>query len=75
VSGALQTRGGADVPLKKALDGYTAVSAQPGDVATVRAANKSALEAVAIALQTVAGQFWANADFQTAYQNALAALP
>jgi hypothetical protein len=41
----------------------------------VRAANKSALEAVAIALQTVAGQFWANADFQTAYQNALAALP
>jgi hypothetical protein len=58
--------------LKKALDAYTLVSAQPSDAASVRAANKAALEAEAIAMQTVAGQFWTDTGFQTAYQNALA---
>jgi hypothetical protein len=72
VSTVLQARGGADTPLKKALDAYTMVSAQPGDAAAVGAVNKTALEAVAIAMQTVAGQFWTDTGFQTAYQNALA---
>ena len=72
VASVLQARDGADAALKKALDAYTTLAAQPGDAGSVHAANKTALEGVAIAMQTVAGQFWTDPGFQTAYQNSLA---
>lgn len=68
VSPVLQAKNGADAPLKKALDTYTPLAAQAGEAAKVRAAEKAAVEAAAIAQQVVAGQFWTDSKFQEAYQ-------
>jgi hypothetical protein len=46
-----------DASLKKALDAYAGLADKAGDAAKVRAANKSAVEAVAVAQQSVVGQF------------------
>ena len=58
VAGPLKAKS-ADAPLKKALDGYVGLADKPGDAAKVRAAHKTAVEAVAVAQQSVVGQFWA----------------
>lgn len=68
VSSALQAKSGADAPLQKALETYRDVAGQPGDLDAVRAANKAAVEAVAVAQQTVVGQFWTEPTFKDAYQ-------
>ncbi|MCX6023371.1 MAG: hypothetical protein NTZ05_16910 [Chloroflexi bacterium] len=73
VSALLQAKTGADAPLKKALDAYVALAGQAGDAAKVRAANKTAIEAAAIAQQAAEGQFWTDAKFQEAYQKAVSA--
>jgi hypothetical protein len=72
VSTALQAKGGADGPLQKALETYRDVAGQPGDADAVRAANKAAVEAVAVAQQAVVGQFWTEPAFKAAYQRAVA---
>jgi len=48
----------ADAALKAALTNYATATSADGDGAMVRAHAKSAFEAVAIAQQTIAGQFW-----------------
>jgi hypothetical protein len=73
VTSTLQAKGGADAPLQKALEAYRTVAAQPGDAAAVRAANKAAIEAVAVAQQAVVGQFWTDSAFKDAYQRAMSA--
>jgi hypothetical protein len=70
----LQARAGADAPLQKALDAYVAAANQGTDGGQVHAANKAAIEAVAIGQQVLAGQFWTDTTFQTAYKTALASL-
>ena len=70
----LQARAGADAPLQKALDAYVAAANQGIDGGQVHAANKAAIEAVAIGQQVLAGQFWTDSTFQTAYKTALASL-
>jgi hypothetical protein len=47
-----------DAGLRKALDAYVGVADKAGDAAKARAANKSAVEAVAVAQQSLVGQFW-----------------
>ena len=61
----------ADAALKTALDNYEKVAGAAGDAAKVRAANQAARDAVAVAQQAVAGQFWTDAKLQST----LAALP
>ena len=73
VSAALQARGGADAAVKKALDTYAPLAEQAGDAAQTEAANKAAIEAIAIGQQALVGQFWTDAGFMQAYQAALAA--
>jgi hypothetical protein len=70
VAAGLQARGGADAAVKKALDGYAALAEQAGDSAQTQAANKAAIEAIAIGQQAVVGQFWTDAGFVMAYQAA-----
>ena len=70
VKPALQPKA-ADAALKTALDNYGNLAGAAGDATKVRAANRAALDAVAIAQQSVAGQFWTDAKLQSA----LAALP
>ena len=70
----LQARAGSDAPVQKALDAYIQAANQATDAAQARAANKAAVEAVAIAQQVLAGQFWTDPGFQTAYRNALASV-
>ncbi len=67
----LQAKAGADVAPKKALDAYMVSAGQAGDAKTATAANKAAVEAVAIAQQAVVGQFWTDPKFQEAFQQAL----
>lgn len=55
-----------DVAFKAALDAYAALAGAAGDAAKVAAANKAALEAGEVALQGVAGQFWADPKLQAA---------
>jgi TetR/AcrR family transcriptional repressor of nem operon len=74
VAGSLQARAGADGPVHKALDTYIAAATGGSDADQVHAANKAALEAVAIGQQVLAGQFWTDPAFQTAYRTALASL-
>jgi len=74
VSASLQARAGADAPVQKALDAYVAAANQATDADQVHAANKAAIEAVAIGQQVLIGQFWTDSGFQTAYNNALASL-
>src|SRR5581483_2963078 len=69
----LQARGGADAAPKKALESYAGLAGQAGDAKAVSSANRAAIEATAIAQQTIAGQFWTDSGFQTAYQQALKA--
>jgi hypothetical protein len=71
VTATLQAKSGADAPLQKALDTYKGLAGQAGDAAAVRAANKAAIEAVAIAQQVVGGQFWLDPKFKDAYQQAM----
>jgi high-affinity iron transporter len=71
VSGSLQARAGADGPVQKALDAYVAAT-NGADADQVHAANKAAIEAVAIGQQALVGQFWTDPAFQTAYRAALA---
>jgi high-affinity iron transporter len=66
VSAALQARAGADAAVKKALDTYASLADQSTDAAQVRAANRAAIEAVAIGQQALVGQFWLDAAFQSA---------
>src|SRR5262249_17523227 len=47
-----------DATLKKSLDGYLALAEGPGDQSKARGASKAALEAVAVAQQSLVGQFW-----------------
>jgi hypothetical protein len=56
----------ADTALKKALDDYAAVAGQPADDAKTQAAARSAIEAVLVAEQTLAGQYWTDPKFQSA---------
>jgi high-affinity iron transporter len=74
VLATLQARAGADAPLQKALDAYVVAANQGTDGEQVHAANKAAIEAVAIGQQVVAGQFWTDSTFQTAYKTTLASL-
>jgi high-affinity iron transporter len=71
VSAALQARAGADATVKKALDAYAPLAEQAGDAAQTQAANKAAIEAIAIGQQALVGQFWTDAGFIKAYQAAL----
>jgi hypothetical protein len=71
VSSVLQAKGGADAPLQKALETYRDLAGQPGESDAVRAANKTAIEAVLTAQQAVVGQFWTEPGFKDAYQRAL----
>jgi high-affinity iron transporter len=71
VSAALQAKAGSDAAVKKALDGYAAVADQGSDAVQARAANKTAIEAIAIGQQALVGQFWTDAAFSKAYQVAL----
>lgn len=56
----------ADTALKTALDAYTALSDKNGDVSKVRAANQTAIDAVAVAQQALVGQFWADPKLKDA---------
>ncbi len=56
----------ADAALKTALDNYAALAAAAGDATKAQAANKAALEAVAIGQQVIVGQFWTDAKLQAA---------
>src|SRR5207248_10653891 len=71
---SLQARSGADASLQKALDTYVVAANQGTDADQDHAANKAAIEAVAIGQQALAGQFWTDSTFQTAYKTALASL-
>ena len=71
VSGALEAKNNADAPLKKALDAYTALSDKPGDLTTTRAAQKTAVEAAAVAQQVLVGQFWTDPKLQDAIRLAV----
>jgi len=70
VSGALKAKNADAAPLK-ALNAYTALSDKPGDASQVSAANKQAVEAVAVAQQWVGGQFWTDPKFKDALSAAL----
>jgi hypothetical protein len=69
-SGPLKARS-ADATLKKALDAYVGVADKAGDAAKVRAANKSAVEAVATAQQSLVGQFWTDIKLQSSLETGL----
>jgi hypothetical protein len=71
IAPTLQAKGGADAPLKKALDAYSALAGQAGDATVVRAANSAAIEAAAVAQQVLVGQFWTDPAFKAAYAQAL----
>jgi uncharacterized cupredoxin-like copper-binding protein len=73
VSAALKAKNDADVPFKKALDAYTALSDKSGDATTTRAAQKAAFEAAAVAQQVLVGQFWTDPKFKDAITAALQA--
>jgi hypothetical protein len=47
-----------DASVKTALDNYAALIAAAGDAARVTASNRAAMEAVGVAQQVIAGQFW-----------------
>lgn len=64
VSGALRAKNSADAALQKALDAYAAAAGQPGDATTVRAAQKAAIGAAAVAQQALVGQFWTDPRFK-----------
>jgi hypothetical protein len=79
----LQPRNGADAAVKKALDAYVAALEQSADTGTAggpaqataaRKAGQAAIDAVLVGQQAVAGQFWTDTNFHTAYAAALAAL-
>ncbi len=70
VQGALAAKS-SDAALQNALKAYAGLAGAPGDATRVKASNKTALEAVAIAQQVLVGQFWT----QPKLQEALAALP
>ena len=55
----------ADTTVKTALDAYASMAGAAGDAPRVRAANKTALEAVAIAQQVLVGQFWTEPRLQS----------
>ncbi|HEV7666100.1 MAG TPA: hypothetical protein VGQ62_21385 [Chloroflexota bacterium] len=67
----LAAKGGADAGVKKALDEYVAAVDGLADVGQARTAGQAALDAVLVGQQTVAGQFWTEPGFQTAYAAAL----
>jgi hypothetical protein len=62
---------GADVTLKTALGAYAELAKAAGDAAKVSAANRTALDAIAIAHQVFVGQFWTD----KALQDILSAFP
>jgi hypothetical protein len=53
-----------DAPLKTALIAYAQLAGGPGDADKVRAAQKAALEQIAIAQQVLVGQFWTDPQLQ-----------
>jgi hypothetical protein len=62
-----------DAPLKTALDNYGALIVAAGDVVKIAASNRAAAEAVGVAQQVIAGQFWTEArvkDFVAALPRA-----
>jgi uncharacterized cupredoxin-like copper-binding protein len=71
VAGALKGKNGMDVTVQKALDTYAALSDKPGDANTVAAAEKAAIEAVAVGQQWIVGQFWADPKLKDAITSAL----
>jgi hypothetical protein len=70
VAAGLQGKGGADAPLKKALEAYVTAVTQSADPMQVRTAQRAAVDAVAVAQQVLVGQFWTDPAFQSAYQQA-----
>jgi hypothetical protein len=50
-----------DASVKTALDNYAALIAAAGDAAKVASSNRAAMEAVGVAQQVIAGQFWTDA--------------
>jgi hypothetical protein len=71
VTNQLKASGGADAGIKTALDAYvTAAADAASDPAQVRTTNQMAIEALAIAQQALAGQFWTDPSFTRAYQAA-----
>jgi hypothetical protein len=68
---ALQAKGNAEMPVRRSLDAYTPLTDGPGDPASVRSANRAAIESAAIAQQALVGQFWTDPAFQSAYQQAV----
>jgi hypothetical protein len=67
----LAAKNGSDVALKTALGAYAALAGAAGDTAKVKAANRTAYEAVFVAQQVIVGQFWADSKLQSV----LSALP
>ncbi len=56
--------------LKTPLDAYAGLAGQQGDAGKVRDANRAAVEAAAVAQQTLAGQWWTDPAFQNALKQA-----
>lgn len=71
VQPTLAAKNGADVTLKTALDAYAELAKAAGDAGKVSAANRTTLEAIAVAHQVFVGQFWGD----KALQDKLNALP
>jgi uncharacterized cupredoxin-like copper-binding protein len=66
VAGTLKAKNGADAAIQKALDTYAALSDKPGDANAVAAAEKAAVEAVAVGQQWIVGQFWTDPKLRDA---------
>jgi hypothetical protein len=67
----LAAKNGADVTLKTAIEAYSELAKAAGDAGKVSAANRTAIEAIAVAHQVFVGQFWGD----KALQDKLNALP
>ncbi|GEM_PF-649707 len=74
VTVALKAKSGNDAALKTALDAYAGLAGKAGDASTVSAAQKKAVEAVWVAQQWLAGQFWTNPKLQEAIRQAAIAV-
>jgi hypothetical protein len=71
VQPTLAAKNGTDVALKTALTGYATLAAAAGDAGKLKAAQRTATDAVLVAQQVIVGQFWSDAKLQAA----IAALP
>jgi len=58
------------VAVKKVLDTYAPLAEQASDAAQAQAANKTAIEAIAIGQQALVKQFWTDPAFVKAYSAA-----